>query len=169
MVLNYADQGNEHYHYNGGFMREKRETEDTDFMKNAIQQGMKKRKLVENQKENNNPENYNSNYTSKQLQLDVANLLCSIAGDISITELPLSQRRDTNNGNYPTTYVLGHSEFATACILHPNLNYYEIVLETCGLSQIGFADVSSSSDFTPNTDTGDGVGDDAYSYSYDAS
>merc|ERR1712127_51933 len=29
MVLNYADQGNEHYHYNGGFMREKRETEDT--------------------------------------------------------------------------------------------------------------------------------------------
>jgi hypothetical protein len=43
--------------------------------------------------------------------------------------------------------------------------YYEVHLETAGMHQIGWAALDA---FQPNTETGDGVGDDASSYAVDA-
>mmetsp|Transcript_15496 Transcript_15496/g.22916 ORF Transcript_15496/g.22916 Transcript_15496/m.22916 type:complete len:543 (+) Transcript_15496:57-1685(+) len=56
--------------------------------------------------------------------------------------------------------------------------YYEATIHSVGLTQIGWALSSSSSgeeanveevEFNPNSDVGDGVGDDSYSYGFDAS
>ena len=44
--------------------------------------------------------------------------------------------------------------------------YYEVLLETAGRHQVGRADLVS---FNPDTETSDGVGDDAASYAFDAS
>lgn len=44
--------------------------------------------------------------------------------------------------------------------------YYEVQLETAGISQVGWADLMN---FRPNTDTGDGVGDDTGSFAFDGS
>ncbi|KAL7557708.1 hypothetical protein ACA910_018503 [Epithemia clementina (nom. ined.)] len=46
--------------------------------------------------------------------------------------------------------------------------YWEVKLVTGGLSQIGWAE-SSSQRFQPNSESGDGVGDDVASYAYDGS
>lgn len=158
LALNYADQGN---HYG--------DDDDDGFMANAIKEGLKKRMRVESKND--------SKFEQQQQQHleDDTNWLCSLAGDIITTHLPSHPTQNeassnmTNTSKIPTIYVLGQSEFSTVCILRPNLNYYEIVLETCGLSQLGFADISSSANFAPNTDTGDGVGDDAFSFGYDVS
>ena len=45
------------------------------------------------------------------------------------------------------------------------LYYWELRLVTGGLSQVGWA----TGKFSPHSETGDGVGDDAYSYAYDGS
>ena len=58
------------------------------------------------------------------------------------------------------------SEFATVALptvpLHEEM-YYEVTIQTAGLAQIGWA----THEFHPNSQNGDGVGDDAHSYGYD--
>jgi hypothetical protein len=62
------------------------------------------------------------------------------------------------------------SDFSTMALVlekRPTLPvYYEVQLETAGISQIGWADLTH---FRPNTETGDGVGDDAGSFAFDGS
>ena len=89
------------------------------------------------------------------------------------------------------TMIQSKSEFATAAILmNPDKFeaikssskglYYEITIETEGIAQIGWANIltckqgrvlpsTGKHSFLPNSDTGDGVGDDAFSYGYDGS
>lgn len=66
------------------------------------------------------------------------------------------------------TIVQSKSEFATGCILTPNNLcqgrwYYEVILQTAGVAQIGWA----NDQFTADSSNGDGVGDDGNSWGYD--
>jgi SPRY domain/Replication stress response SDE2 C-terminal/Silencing defective 2 N-terminal ubiquitin domain len=60
------------------------------------------------------------------------------------------------------------SEFSTMVLILEKIPtapmYFEIKLKSSGISQVGWADLAH---FTPNSDTGDGVGDDAGSYAFD--
>jgi len=158
LVMDYADKPiNDPYSNEGG-------------MENAIKQGLKKRMKVEEDVSTKNIPN-----ELESIQDNNANWFCALAGDIHTTFLSTDSQSNnkrpsgTYNSFNPTTYIVGKSEFSTVCVLRPNLHYFEVKLETCGLSQIGFADISSSANFAPNTDTGDGVGDDEFSYAFDIS
>lgn len=83
--------------------------------------------------------------------------------------------------------VQSKSEFATAVVMLDKKKffskscekiYYEITIETAGIAQIGWAQIDTNTDalsiqlddntgFCPNSDSGDGVGDDEFSYSMD--
>ena len=60
------------------------------------------------------------------------------------------------------------SEFSTMVLLLEKMPtaplYFEIKLKSEGISQVGWADLAH---FKPNSETGDGVGDDAVSYAFD--
>lgn len=108
---------------------------------------------------------------------DSSSILCTLSGDVVIESV------DGKN------MIQSKSEFATAAILlngemfqnkQSKFNglYYEVTIETEGVAQIGWAKSNCSSSgqiqpttgtdsFLPNSDTGDGVGDDAFSYGYD--
>ena len=175
MVLNYANKSTSY------------ENEDESLtgnpMQNAIKQGLKKRmriepKTVDNEVQYNLESGEQQSLTTNE-QYNNINWLCSLSGELNATFLPPIQMQSSIthktqiegshnvHSKYPTTYIVGESEFSTACILLPNLIYYEVTLETSGLLQIGFADLATNANFSPNSDTGDGVGDDAFSYGYD--
>mmetsp|Transcript_12635 Transcript_12635/g.21469 ORF Transcript_12635/g.21469 Transcript_12635/m.21469 type:complete len:303 (-) Transcript_12635:478-1386(-) len=66
--------------------------------------------------------------------------------------------------------VQAKSEFATMALVFEqkpsSALYWEIKLETGGLAQVGWADLTR---FRPNSESGDGVGDDDASYAFDGS
>lgn len=198
MIIQYANQGSSNAMNNN-----LREEDNDGGMEDAIQQGLMRRKKMKLQKEEQSKLS-----TTNNTKEEDKNWLCSLSGEI-IT-LNTSPSEFSNNSFPNTTYVTGQSEFATGCVLlhddeynsnnngqnhshhHQEFNtYYEVVLETDGLIQIGFANLSSleslsSADsdqnqkatgentasnnfFAPNSDTGDGVGDDHYSWSFDPS
>lgn len=106
---------------------------------------------------------------------------CSLSGDIVTNDrhnTPLY--RDNQKQGYPMEILIqATSDFSTGCVLLPDsfqdyvLNggfikgkwYYEIILQTAQLAQIGWA----SNEFTADSTSGNGVGDDCWSYGYDGS
>jgi len=69
-------------------------------------------------------------------------------------------------------FIQGDSEFASGCVLlspermKKKRLYYEVILDTGGVAQVGWAQMGK---FTPNSSNGDGVGDDNYSWGFDGS
>lgn len=88
------------------------------------------------------------------------NSLITLSGDVIVEESPEGWK------------VQSISDFGTMALVlecppaKDALLYYEVHLETAGLHQVGWADLNT---FKPVADTGDGVGDDAGSYAFDAS
>lgn len=145
-------------------------------MTDSILEGLnkrKKRKLNEGGKKAIEDEKTSENNDGDDLDsILAASNICTLSGDIVL--------EDKSN----TMLVQSKSEFATSAVL---LNsslfkersdkqdglYYEVTVKTCGIAQIGWANLSmndgSIKGFLPNSDTGDGVGDDAWSYGFDGS
>jgi hypothetical protein len=108
-----------------------------------------------------------------------ASNICTLSGDLVLDGKP----------NDSMVNIQSKSEFATATIMlnssifHEKLSrysglYYEVTVQTCGVAQIGWASLnvakngvilpsSGKDSFLPNSDIGDGVGDDAFSYGFD--
>ncbi len=111
--------------------------------------------------------------------------LCTLSGDVIIEDA---------DGSSKHTMIQSKSEFATVAVLiNPSQFdrnctgiYYEIIVESGGIAQLGWAKLSvpeedvekaaatdaattssAKEGFQPNSDEGDGVGDDAFSYGFD--
>jgi hypothetical protein len=128
-----------------------------------------------------------------------ARYLMTLSGEISAFDIPIDNDAAKGGGdekNLPTTTttstnklrIQSQSDFATAVILLDSEKtrerirgssggiYVEYTIRTAGLAQVGWVrvggledDASGGGTFMPNSDAGDGVGDDATSYGYDGS
>ena len=127
---------------------------------------------------------------------EAVSYLCTLSGDIIVDDVhniePNTKKVETQARSdaaapapSPTgsTEILlqSQSEFATAAVLlsqplpvDAKGLYYEVKIRTGGLAQIGWAYAAAASSgefglrqFRPNSDTGDGVGDDDGSFGYD--
>ena len=97
-------------------------------------------------------------------------------------------KRVQSKSEFATAAILINPDKFEECKRMPNIKglYYEVTIETAGIAQIGWAAIdidnlalnkggqiiasmggSESRGFLPNSNSGDGVGDDAYSYGYD--
>lgn len=157
--------------------RERQQKED-EALSISIQEGLRKRKRMME----SNPADINQVDDQIDDGLDAkfmsSSFICTLSGDIIIEE-------DQNQSG--CFMVQSKSEFATAIVLLSKEKYfsescktiyYEITIETAGIAQIGWAHMASNVDFSsrqsegidgffPNSDNGDGVGDDGFSYSMD--
>ena len=119
---------------------------------------------------------------------EAGSYLCTLSGDVVVDDVVDKKDNKTNSGKI---LLQSQSEFATAAVLlsrplpaDAKGLYYEVTIRTGGLAQIGWAYACSgnagggnkpdaSADlrtirlFRPNSDTGDGVGDDDSSFGYD--
>lgn len=117
---------------------------------------------------------------SKSTSIAIAgttSFLCTLSGDVVVED---EVNHSPSNTDTTITMIQSKSKFATAAILidankfnsiqsdYKGL-YYEIIIDTEGIAQIGWAKLTETGRkcFIPNSDTGDGVGDDAFSYGYD--
>lgn len=86
--------------------------------------------------------------------------LVTLSGDMVVEETPEGWK------------VQSKSDFATVALMlerqapKATAIYWEVQLETAGLAQVGWADPTK---FHPNTEDGDGVGDDPASFGFDGS
>jgi hypothetical protein len=92
--------------------------------------------------------------------------LCTLSGDMVLV-------KNKENGS---AQIQSKSEFATAVLVldqlpaeEAQLIYYEVTLVSGGLAQIGWACLVGEQRFFPNSDLGNGVGDDVSSYGIDGS
>ncbi len=161
--------------------------EQHEKMTRSILEGLnkrKKRKTDEKKKtiEEDNDNDVNNDDVDDSSLLE-ASSICTLSGDV-IIENELNDQEA-----FSLTLIQSKSEFATtAIILNVGLFhklpssyhglFYEVTVRTCGIAQIGWALLSVTKDgsllpsngkdgFLPNNDTGDGVGDDEFSYGYD--
>lgn len=119
---------------------------------------------------------------------EAGSYLCTLSGDVVVDDVA-----DTKGDKMTRGKILlqSESEFATTAVLlsrplpaDAKGLYYEVTVRTGGLAQIGWAyagsgsagrgtkfdastDLTSLRMFRPNSDTGDGVGDDDASFGYD--
>jgi SPRY domain/Silencing defective 2 N-terminal ubiquitin domain/Replication stress response SDE2 C-terminal len=100
---------------------------------------------------------------------DRPNSLCTLSGDVVVEE----------DAKKPSVFqIQSQADFSTLALFldkplskteaSSTILYYEVRLVTGGLAQIGWADMTSK-DFKPNTEEGEGVGDDKGSFGYDGS
>ena len=119
---------------------------------------------------------------------EAGSYLCTLSGDVVVDDVVDKKDNKTNSGKI---LLQSQSEFATAAVLlsrplpaDAKGLYYEVTIRTGGLAQVGWAyagsgnagggnkpdasaDLRSIRLFRPNSDTGDGVGDDDASFGYD--
>lgn len=158
-----------------GKMGRERQQKEEETLYASIQEGMRKRRRIPvdvAQDDTENDEGTDSVFVT-------SSFICTLSGDIIIEE---------DKKQEGCFMVQSKSEFATAIIMLDQSKYfsksfriyYEITIETAGVAQIGWAHMDSNAIFSskladakkgffPNSDTGDGVGDDEFSYSMDGS
>jgi len=168
-----------------------------DNVKEGVLAHLKKRKL-EKQQETTQPINVGLISTDdKNTEIEQgtvmgkdgntsASSLITLSGEMSLFDLPDVEETDKMQGRNFTKQIRiqSQSDFATVGILMdaaklketPNQGaYIEYTIRTAGLAQIGWIRVPTTSRdddceiFLPNSDTGDGVGDDNISFGYDGS
>jgi hypothetical protein len=97
--------------------------------------------------------------------------LMTLSGEVSVYDTPNTKQQQSfrlhSQSDFATVVVLLDKSKLTSC----KGIYIEYTIQSAGLAQIGWirAPSNSESTFLPNSDTGDGVGDDAASYGYDGS
>ena len=114
--------------------------------------------------------NVDTKYTGgdETAETGAVSFLCTLSGDVVV--------EDDDKGKKVS--LQSQSEFATAAVLlsrplpaETRGLYYEVKVCSGGLAQIGWANMGDSKDvarqFRPNSDTGDGVGDDESSFAFD--
>ncbi|KAL3794630.1 hypothetical protein HJC23_010058 [Cyclotella cryptica] len=106
--------------------------------------------------------------------------LMTLSGEVSLFDIPNDKQQQQS------LRLQSQSDFATAVVLLDGAKlasslkygkkgvYIEYTIQTAGLAQIGWirtpdSKSEDSTRFLPNSDTGDGVGDDAASFGYDGS
>ncbi|CAJ1965878.1 unnamed protein product [Cylindrotheca closterium] len=133
-----------------------RETETLqEEIPDAIKQGLKARNAKKRK------------YAEEPLVIDQnPSALCTLSGDMVLVE----------NEEKGSAQIQSKSEFATAVFVLDQLPaegaqliYYEVTLVSGGLAQIGWACLVGEQRFFPNSDLGNGVGDDVSSYGIDGS
>ena len=108
--------------------------------------------------------------------------LLTLSGEMSLLEVANTSKKSADADGPLLTRLQSQSDFATAVLLmDPNKLkdlaakgqgiYVEYQIQSAGLGQIGWIrrPESNSGTFLPNSDTGDGVGDDSESWGYDGS
>ncbi len=158
-------------------------------MTDSILEGLnkrKKRKLNEGKKsivavdENNvgcaNADATRSVYSNDDEAFDsilAASNICTLSGDIVLEDKKQSMLVQSKSEFATSAILLNSSLFKNIMADEKEGIYYEVTIKTCGIAQIGWASLSmndgSIKGFLPNNDTGDGVGDDAFSYGFDGS
>ncbi|KAK1738378.1 splicing regulator SDE2 [Skeletonema marinoi] len=114
-----------------------------------------------------------------------ASSLITLSGEMSVVDVPHSEQTTKLQGRNDVKQIRiqSESDFATVGVLldaaklkeTPNQGIHiEYTIQTAGLAQIGWIRVPTTSKddveiFLPNSDTGDGVGDDNVSFGYDGS
>lgn len=93
----------------------------------------------------------------RQKQQDLPDAILSLAGDITLQQTKEYNWRVQSTSNFGTVAIMLRERVPAF--------YFEVKLITGGLAQIGWI----CPGFQPNSDEGDGVGDDSFSYSYDGS
>ncbi len=93
--------------------------------------------------------------------------LMTLAGEVAVYDIPNTKQQQSLS-------LQSQSDFATAVVVLDKSKltpckgiYIECTIQSAGLAQIGWIrapDSNSECAFLPNSDTGDGVGDDAASY-----
>jgi len=149
-----------------------------DIMTKSILKGMQKRRKLDGKKEQHDQDDPHQVVDDgAAATAATTSFLCTLSGDVIVEDGITNSASDTNT---VVTMIQSKSEFATATILidankfksiKSNFKglYYEIIIGTEGIAQIGWAKIAKTgrNSFVPNSDTGDGVGDDAFSYGYD--
>lgn len=108
--------------------------------------------------------------------------LLTLSGEMSLFDVTNASKKSADADGPFVTRLQSQSDFATAVVLmDPNKLkevvakghgiYVEYQIQSAGLAQIGWIrrPESNSGTFLPNSDTGDGVGDDSESWGYDGS
>lgn len=168
-----------------------------DNVKEGILAHLKKRKL-EKQQETSQPINAGLISTDdKNAKIEQGSMmdkdentsdssLITLSGEMSVFDVPDTEQTGKTQGcNFAKQIrIQSQSDFATVGVLldaaklkeTPNQGtYIEYTMRTAGLAQIGWIRVPTTSRdddceiFLPNSDTGDGVGDDNVSFGYDGS
>jgi hypothetical protein len=93
----------------------------------------------------------------------------TLAGEVSVYDIPNTKQQQSlrlqSQSDFATEVVLLDKSKPTPC----KGIYIEYTIQLAGLAQIGWIHAPDSNlecAFLPNSDTGDGVGDDAASYSF---
>ena len=108
--------------------------------------------------------------------------LLTLSGEMSLFEVTNTSKKSADADGPFLTRLQSQSDFATAVLLMDPGKlkeaaakgqgiYVEYQIQSAGLAQIGWIrrPESNSGTFLPNSDTGDGVGDDSESWGYDGS
>lgn len=116
--------------------------------------------------------------SDKESQNTISSHLMTLSGEVSVYDIPDSKQqavRLQSQSDFATIVVLLDSNKLASCIEDGKSGIYmEFTIQSAGLAQIGWIrspdpKCDDSPQFLPNSDTGDGVGDDAASFGYDGS
>ena len=165
-----------------------------DNVKESILAHLKKRKIMEKQelKQQNRdlvPKAFKNAELEQDSVLDKddtspSSSLMTLSGEMSVFDVPQSEQGNKMQGQHlQKIRIQSQSDFATVGVIldaeklkeTPKRGIYlEYTVVTGGIAQIGWISVPPTSRddceiFLPNSDTGDGVGDDNVSYGYDGS
>ena len=168
-----------------------------DNVKEEILAHLKKRKLEK--QESSHPNNSSGLVTTDANNIELeqgsvvdkdgnssASSLITLSGEMSVFDVPHDTKQGTKmqgRNDVKQIRIQSQSDFATVGVLldatklkeTPNQGtYIEYTIHTAGIAQIGWIRVPTTSRddceiFLPNSDTGDGVGDDNVSFGYDGS
>jgi hypothetical protein len=165
-----------------------------DNVKESILAHLKKRKIMEKQElKQQNRDLAPKAFKNAELEQDSvlnkddtspSSSLMTLSGEMSVFDVPQSEQGNKMQGQHlQKIRIQSQSDFATVGVIldaeklkeTPKTGIYlEYTVVTGGIAQIGWISVPPTSRddceiFLPNSDTGDGVGDDNVSYGYDGS
>ncbi|GFH55029.1 hypothetical protein CTEN210_11505 [Chaetoceros tenuissimus] len=147
----------------------------------SIREGMKKQKMGPSEDVGGQTKrrkiHHDYDDDDDDLMDESSSILCTLSGDV-VTDSVGGKNMIQSKSEFATAAILLNGEMFQSKRSKFNGLYYEVTIETEGVAQIGWAKSNCSSSgqiqtttgtdsFLPNSDTGDGVGDDAFSYGYD--
>jgi hypothetical protein len=138
------------------YVRKGKQASDTLQVSDAIQQGLAAKRKREEASDDGSGDEAVITDDEEQGQ---PNSLITLSGEL-VVEVTADAWKVQSQSDFGTMAVVLEGGQPDALL------YYEVHLETSGLHQVGWANLK---DFKPNTETGDGTGDDGSSYAIDAS
>jgi hypothetical protein len=130
------------------YVRQTAEATEAIAVQDAIQQGLAAKKRKETEQ-------------ASEPEIERKNSLVTLSGDFVVDETTRAGWQLQSKSEFGTMALVLDKAPESDCIL-----YFEVQVVTGGLAQIGWADLTN---FAPDTETGDGVGDHGSSYAIDGS